>query len=149
MAEKDSKNFPTLGLMATAAAIGGAIVFTQVPLEVPRPGGSQGLSYRDRSVQDVDARLWEDPFAAVSRELRGVSKDAAAVADTRVRPAWPYPPPPPHLSTRRAGARSARGNSGRDRSVRCAKSHTSRVRHAHAAVVDARYSLRARRGEGS
>lgn len=82
MAEKESKSFPTLGLMATAAAIGGAIVFTQVPLEVPRPGGSLGLSYRDRSVQDVDARLWEDPFAAVSRELRGASKDAAAAADT-------------------------------------------------------------------
>ncbi len=81
MADKESKSFPTLGLMATAAAIGGAIVFTQVPLEVPRPGASPGLSYSDRSAQDVNARLWEDPFAAVSRDIRSAVKDGGG-ADT-------------------------------------------------------------------
>lgn len=59
-----------VGLVATAAAITGAIIYTQVPLEVPRPASSQAVAYRDRSVQDVAARLWEDPFAAVSREIR-------------------------------------------------------------------------------
>jgi len=48
------------------AAIGAAL-FTRVPLEVPRPPVNAGMRYQEPALQDLDARLWEDPFASVYR----------------------------------------------------------------------------------
>ena len=55
------------GLAALIAAVLAALLWTAVPLEVPRPFGS-AIRTQEATIQDVDARLWEDPFAVVSRD---------------------------------------------------------------------------------
>src|SRR5689334_1402766 len=69
---------PITGLIAVVAAIIGAILWNNVPLEVQRPGVSVAIPYQELGLQDVDARLWEDPFAAVARAI-----EAKAVPDER------------------------------------------------------------------
>src|SRR5690242_15505681 len=69
---------PITGLIAVVAAIIGAILWNNVPLEVQRPGVSVAIPYQELGLQDVDARLWEDPFAAVARAI-----ESKAVPDER------------------------------------------------------------------
>ena len=69
---------PVTGLIAVLVAIIGAILWKGVPLEVQRPGVSAPIPYQELGLQDVDARLWEDPFAAVSRAI-----ESKAVPDER------------------------------------------------------------------
>jgi hypothetical protein len=69
---------PITGLIAVVAAIIGAVLWNNVPLDVQRPGVSVAIPYQEVGLQDVDARLWEDPFAAVSRSI-----EAKAVPDER------------------------------------------------------------------
>src|SRR5690349_4755522 len=66
---------PITGLIAVVAAILGAALWKSVPLDVQRPGVSATLRYQEKGLQDVDARLWEDPFAAVARAVDGKSLD--------------------------------------------------------------------------
>ena len=66
-AEKpDSSSFPFGNLLALVLMVAGVVVH-QLPLESKRPAGPavKGSSYED--IQDVDARLWQDPFAAVEK----------------------------------------------------------------------------------
>jgi hypothetical protein len=62
---------PVTGLIAVLVAIVGAVLWKSVPLEVQRPGVSAPIPYQEVGLQDIDARLWEDPFAAVARAIDG------------------------------------------------------------------------------
>src|SRR5262245_16662824 len=55
------------GLAALIAAVFTALVWKEVPLDVPRPAASE-IRNRETTSQDVAARLWEDPFAVVARD---------------------------------------------------------------------------------
>jgi hypothetical protein len=66
---------PVTGLIAVLVAIVGAILWKSVPLEVQRPGVSAPIPYQELGLQDVDARLWEDPFAAVARAIVSKAPD--------------------------------------------------------------------------
>jgi hypothetical protein len=65
MARKESTNLPIAGL-ATAAIAAAAVLFVgDTPYLEIRPSQKQVVDYDRRAVQRVDARLWQDPFAAV------------------------------------------------------------------------------------
>jgi len=66
----ESKEGGTLPIGAIAALVllaAGVFVKHQSPLESSRPGGPESRTERYRDIQDLDARLWEDPFAALAR----------------------------------------------------------------------------------
>ena len=60
-------SLPVTGLVAVLLAIAGAILWKTAPLEVNRPAVTVPLTSDEIGLQDVDARLWEDPFAAIAR----------------------------------------------------------------------------------
>lgn len=62
----DSSSFPLGNVLAIVLLVAGVVVH-QLPLESKRPAvpGAKGSSYEN--IQDVDARLWQDPLAAVER----------------------------------------------------------------------------------
>lgn len=62
-------NLPFAGIAAVIVAAIGAVLWTAVPLEVPRPAPSAQIRAEEPTLQDVAARLWEDPLAAVAREV--------------------------------------------------------------------------------
>ena len=65
--QSGGSNLPVAGIVAVIVAAIGAALFTRVPLEVPRPPVTSSLRYQEPALQDLDARLWEDPFASVYR----------------------------------------------------------------------------------
>jgi hypothetical protein len=68
--EKESKSgggLPTNGLVAVALLIAGALFVREVPLEATRPPSGEPRVAQHFSLQDIDARLWQDPFGAVER----------------------------------------------------------------------------------
>lgn len=64
---------PNLGgngfIWVLLAAVGTYFVVQQVPLEGSRPPTNERPIQQQAGVQDVDARLWQDPFAAVAAVL--------------------------------------------------------------------------------
>jgi hypothetical protein len=70
VADKDSPsplggNFT--GILAVVMLVVGAVWVTQAPLEGSRPPTPETVYQPPGSVQDADARMWEDPFDAVER----------------------------------------------------------------------------------
>ena len=80
--QSGGSNLPVAGIVALILAAIASALFTRVPLEVPRPPPSAGVRYQEPALQDLDARLWEDPFAAVARARKDVS-GAPAKQDER------------------------------------------------------------------
>lgn len=74
-AMQDSK-LPVAGLLAVIAAVVAALFWTHVPLNPGRPAQDRIAEHHQRAVQDIDARLWEDPFVVVARHERSTSKEA-------------------------------------------------------------------------
>src|ERR1700675_2907961 len=64
---------PNLGgngfVLLLLAAAGTYFVTHQVPLEGNRPPTSETYIREQGRVQDVESRLWQDPFAAVAERL--------------------------------------------------------------------------------
>ncbi|MEO8629090.1 MAG: hypothetical protein ABI612_13450 [Betaproteobacteria bacterium] len=60
-------SLPVTGLVAVLLAIAGAILWKAAPFDVNRPAVTAPLASGKVGLQDVDARLWEDPFAAIAR----------------------------------------------------------------------------------
>src|SRR5262245_16079959 len=81
-AQSSSSNLPVAGAIALILAAVGAALFTRVPLEVPRPPASGAARYQEPALQSLDARLWEDPFAAVYRAGKDAGS-ATALPDAR------------------------------------------------------------------
>jgi hypothetical protein len=56
------------GALIVALLSAVALAFNHyAPLQVARPGGDEAQFHQSASSQDIDARLWQDPFAAVAK----------------------------------------------------------------------------------
>jgi hypothetical protein len=73
MAEGSTPQTPNIGgngfIWILLMAAGTYFVAHQVPLEGSRPPAQEKSLSEQADVQDVDARLWQDPFAAVAEKL--------------------------------------------------------------------------------
>lgn len=83
--EKESKSaggIPFSGIMAIVMLTAGGLFIRSVPLEATRPPVNEPKIERTSALQDMDARLWQDPFGAVARarEEAGKHKPAQAKA---------------------------------------------------------------------
>jgi hypothetical protein len=87
-----------LPLLAIVLITSGIIVRT-VPLQSKRPIDPEHAKVSHAGRQDVEARLWEDPFGAI-RHIKGSSPDARCQEALRDKAHYPYP-----LSERFASAR--------------------------------------------
>ena len=47
--------------------LAGGLLVKNVPLESARPTNPERVTFLPTSQQDVEARLWQDPFAAVEK----------------------------------------------------------------------------------
>jgi hypothetical protein len=68
---KDSTPIPVGGIAVLLVLAAGIFVKHQLPFESLRPTESDIKAKPTRDLQDVDARLWEDPFAALARYDQG------------------------------------------------------------------------------
>lgn len=62
------------GWVAVLLLAAGALVFRDRPLEGSRPAADEPRLIQRQAVQEVDARLWQDPFGAVLR-FRAVARE--------------------------------------------------------------------------
>ena len=49
------------------ALLAAGVLIKQVPLQSARPNDSERVKFVPAGLQDVEARLWQDPFAAVEK----------------------------------------------------------------------------------
>ena len=82
--EQDKGSFPTFNVLAIVALITGAVLIQQSGFVPKRPITTERVTHRFRTPQDIDARLWQDPFAAVAAHREQQLKDAR---DKRFHPA--------------------------------------------------------------
>ena len=68
MAQEESNLTSLLpGAAALLLAVFGAVLLNQPELNVSRPKQPERLDYEFTGLQDVNARLWQDPFLAVDQ----------------------------------------------------------------------------------
>jgi hypothetical protein len=68
--EKESKSSGGLsgnGMIAVALLVTGALFVREIPLEANRPPAGEPRVAQHFSLQDINARLWQDPFGAIAR----------------------------------------------------------------------------------
>jgi len=65
--EKSSGGVPGGGLIVVALLALGALFVSQAPLQSNRPMQGEAFLAHEESPQDVDARLWQDPFGVVAK----------------------------------------------------------------------------------
>ena len=93
-----SRELSLAGVAAVLLALIGPVLWKSVTLEVPRqPPGTPERS-TEPALQDIDARLWEDPFAAVTRGRKAAGS--------------PSSPPAAHSQPRGASRRAGRNLAG-------------------------------------
>jgi hypothetical protein len=91
--EKESKpagGIPSSGIMAIVMLTAGVLFIRAVPLEPTRLPVNEPKIQQTSTEQDMDARLWQDPFGAVARAREEAQKRnpaQAKAADKRHRPA--------------------------------------------------------------
>lgn len=78
MAEDGDKGRNLSGLIALLLLAASAIVVKQLPYSSSRPQSSETAAMSNGSPQDVVARLWQDPFAAVDQHVREQARDEQA-----------------------------------------------------------------------
>jgi len=77
MAETDAKQIYTNALpLAAIVLMASGIVVKSVPLESRRPVDPERVAFVQAGRQDVEARLWQDPFTAI-RGIKGETETAA------------------------------------------------------------------------
>src|SRR5262245_10929974 len=79
MADRESSALPASGLAVVVALLFGYIAVHETTLERFRPTQTEKSSDQLIELQDADARLWQDPFAAVQRhdaELQKILESA-------------------------------------------------------------------------
>ena len=83
MSDRSLGGLPITGWLAIVLAMVGVLVWKQVPLDPKRAAGSDVQGAQVRALQDVNARLWEDPYAAVARARRDLPKPDKSAAEER------------------------------------------------------------------
>src|SRR5262249_6596414 len=75
--EREGSAFSTSGILAVTILLVGAIVVSQFPLDIRRPEVTEKVPTVSTGIQNVEARLWQDPFAAVERHRQehGVARN--------------------------------------------------------------------------
>jgi len=67
---------------------GTVLIARQTPYQDARPPIERGLEQRQvQQLQDIDARLWQDPFAAVGKGKRQQQETSHLLRPARSRPA--------------------------------------------------------------
>lgn len=92
--DKESKSgfagLPNSGVMAVLVLAAGALFLHESPLEGTRPAANEPRIEQHFDVQDVDARLWQDPLGAIARareeRARKQKPDEIAADDGRHSP---------------------------------------------------------------
>lgn len=79
---KDSTPLPVGGIAVLLVLAAGIFVKHQYAFESSRPNEASIKAARTQQLQDVDARLWEDPFAAVARYRYGEGDGSVVSAAT-------------------------------------------------------------------
>jgi len=81
--ERSLGGLPVTGWLAIVLAMVGVLVWKQAPLDPRRSPEAPVPEARMQALQDVNARLWEDPFGAVMRVRRvpptGMPPDAGGI----------------------------------------------------------------------
>lgn len=73
---KQGTNLTSSGIVLAALIATGAFVFhKEAPLTASRPVSAEAVVQERAETQTVDARLWQDPFAAVAKATDKLSKD--------------------------------------------------------------------------
>ena len=67
--EPDGPGFPTSGLIAALVLVASAIAVQQVPYIASRPALTETARRQFVATQDVEARLWQDPFTAITQHI--------------------------------------------------------------------------------
>ena len=75
------------GFLAALLLTVGAVL-VQSPLRPDRPAGDASAGLPALGEQDVDARLWQDPFAAVDKVREGTGKEGTEPATQSHNIAW-------------------------------------------------------------
>ncbi|HEY6863595.1 MAG TPA: hypothetical protein VI319_06805, partial [Burkholderiales bacterium] len=86
MADSKDTPVPIGGIAVLLLLAVGVFVKHQWPLETSRPGDGQLRSISPPNVRDLDARLWEDPFAALGRLKKPEDGAPGAAAAARADP---------------------------------------------------------------
>jgi len=93
MSEDDKKSPQGFGansaIFVALVATGAYFYAQQAPLEVLRPPPLESRIEHKFHAQDIEARLWEDPFDAVARQLKKVDGEEKKACDE----AWAKKPP--------------------------------------------------------
>ena len=79
--------------------LAGGVLVKNIPLESARPADPERVKFLPTSLQDVEARLWQDPFAAVERHKK--SSDRTVTTEVNIFITQPTPQAPKTLNNRK------------------------------------------------
>lgn len=82
MNDRSLGGMPITGWLAIVLAMIGVLIWKQVPLDPDRTAATDVPQTELRALQDVNARLWEDPFTAVARAKADLTDIAKAERDS-------------------------------------------------------------------
>jgi len=74
MADGEGANRQLPAIIVAVLVIGTAVAVRQLPYEDSRPAISEDLTSHSTGAQDVEARLWQDPFAALQAHQMLIAK---------------------------------------------------------------------------
>ena len=74
MADAEGANRQLPAIIVAVLVIVTAVAVRQLPYEDVRPAVSEDLTSRSAGAQDVEARLWQDPFAALQAHRALIAK---------------------------------------------------------------------------
>jgi hypothetical protein len=72
--DKEGPSIPTSGIIAVVLIVAGAMFVKQLPFIASRPETNEKFKYQFVQAQDVDARLWQDPFMATTQHIDEISQ---------------------------------------------------------------------------
>lgn len=78
--DRSSGGLPGGGLVVVALLAAGAVLISKAPLESSRPVLAEPHLESREAAQDIDARLWQDPFGAVAKAREKAAKTSGGLA---------------------------------------------------------------------
>ena len=86
---QDSTPVPVGGIAVLIVLAAGIFLKHEYPFESARPTESKLKAEQAPYIQDVDARLWEDPFAAIARYQQEKGASGAGAGDSKAKGGGP------------------------------------------------------------